>query len=153
VKKTYVVNDLVWIGFAVLVSVLGFKLGFGSFHQPLAGFMPVLAAFLLGGLAIVDLISGTMKSWKDEKIDGEIWAGINWGKLILTLVILFIYTALFSFVGFIISTVLLLIILFRLMEPRPWWVVIAASLATTFLFYIGFKIGLESQLPAGFLGF
>jgi hypothetical protein len=44
VKKTYLINDFVRIGFVMLVCILGSKLGFGSFHQPRAGFMPVLSA-------------------------------------------------------------------------------------------------------------
>ncbi len=152
-KRTYVINDMVWIGFSVLVCVLGFKLGFGSFSQPQAGFMPVLAAVLLAVLATADLISGIAKNWNQEKPDREVWAGINWGKLIITLLILIAYTVLFSTLGFIIATVLLLVVLFRLMEPRPWVTVVGGSLATTALFYLIFKVGLESQLPAGLLEF
>ena len=57
-KKTFLINDLVWIGFAALVCWGGLKLGFGSFHQPQAGFMPVLSGLVLGLLALIDLISG-----------------------------------------------------------------------------------------------
>ncbi len=152
-KRTYLINDMVWIGFALLVCIGGLKLGFGSFHQPQAGFMPFLSGLLLGVLAAVDLISGVMNQWKEEKTDNEIWSGINWWKLILTLVTLFLYTALFSTLGFVVGTVLLLLFLFRVMEPKAWWIVFIASLLTTALFYLGFKIGLDSQLPGGLLGF
>ncbi len=57
-KKTFLINDLVWIAFAGLVCYGGLKLGFGSFRQPHAGFMPVLAGLLLGVLAMADMISG-----------------------------------------------------------------------------------------------
>ena len=152
-KRTFFISNLVWIGFAAIVCFGGLKLGFGSFHQPQAGFMPFLSGLVLGLLALVDLISGVLNHWKGEKADREIWANIHWGKLLLTLVILFIYTVFFNTLGFIIATVLLLFFLYRVMEPRPWWVVVVASLITTGLFYVGFKIGLESQLPGGFLGF
>ncbi len=152
-KKTFFISNLVWIGFAAIVCFGGLKLGFGSFHQPQAGFMPFLSGLVLGLLALVDLISGVLNHWKGEKADREIWANIHWGKLLLTLVILFIYTVFFNTLGFIIATVLLLLFLYRVMEPRPWWVVVVASIITTGLFYVGFKIGLESQLPGGFLGF
>ena len=152
-KRTYLINDLAWIGFAALVCWGGLKLGFGSFHQPHAGFMPFLSGLVLGLLALVDLVSGAVKHWKGEKEDQEIWANIHWGKLLLTLVILFIYTVFFSTLGFIPATILLLLFLYRVMEPRPWWVVVVASFITTGLFCVGFKIGLESQLPGGFLGF
>lgn len=152
-KRTFLISNLVWIGFAAIVCWGGLKLGFGSFHQPQAGFMPFLSGLVLGLLALVDLISGVINHWKGEKADKEIWADIHWGKLLLTLVMLFIYTVFFNTLGFIIATILLLLFLYRVMEPRPWWVVIIASFITTGLFYVGFKIGLDSQLPGGFLGF
>jgi hypothetical protein len=153
VKKTFLINDLVWIGFAGLVCYGGLKLGFGSFRQPHAGFMPFLSGLVLGLLALVDLLSGVVNHWKQEKMDKEIWANIHWGKLFLTLALLFIYTVLFNTLGFIIATIPLLFFLYRAMEPRPWWVVIIASVITTGFFYLGFKVGLDSQLPRGFLGF
>jgi len=153
VKKTYLIHDIVWMGFAFLVCLGGLKLGFGSFHKPHAGFMPFLSGFVLGLLALVDLISGVVTHWNQEKADKEIWANIHWGKLFLTLALLFIYTVLFNTLGFIIATIPLLFFLYRLMEPRRWWVVMIASMITTGLFYLGFKVGLDSQLPRGFLGF
>ena len=152
-KKTYLLNDIIWLTLAFFVCLGGLKLGFGTFHQPLAGFMPFLAGLLLGLLALVDLISGLLKQWHEEKEDKAIWAEINWKKLIVTLAVLFLYTAIFSFLGFMVSTLLLLLFLFRVMEPRPWWFVLIASLVATGLFYLGFKIGLDSQLPRGILGF
>lgn len=152
-KKTYLIHDIVWMVFAFLVCLGGLKLGFGSFHRPHAGFMPFLAGLILGLLALADLISGIVNQWKEEKEDKEIWANIHWGKLFLTLALLFIYTVLFNTLGFIIVTILLLFFLYRLMEPRPLWIVFTASVVTTGLFYLGFKIGLDSQLPRGFLGF
>ena len=152
-KKTYLIHDIVWMGFAFLVCLGGLKLGFGSFHKPHAGFMPFLSGFVLGLLALVDLISGVVTHWNQEKADKEIWANIHWGKLFLTLALLFIYTVLFNTLGFIIATIPLLFFLYRLMEPRRWWVVMIASMITTGLFYLGFKVGLDSQLPRGFLGF
>jgi hypothetical protein len=153
VKKTFLVNDILWITFALLVCIGGLKLGFGTFHQPRAGFMPFLSGLLLGLLALVDLISGLLTQWQAEKRDKEIWSEISWGKIIVTLAALFLYTALFSVLGFIIGSILLLLFLFRVMEPRPWWIVLTASLVTTGLFYLGFKAGLDSQLPRGILGF
>ena len=152
-KKTFLVSDLFWIGIAAAICYGGIKLGFGSFHSPHAGFMPVLSGLVLGLLALADLISGLANHWKEDKEDREIWANISWGKLLLTVALLFVYTILFSTLGFTISTILLLLFLFRVMEPKPWWVVAVSSVACTGLFYLAFKVGLDSQLPRGFLGF
>jgi hypothetical protein len=152
-KRTYWINDLVWITLALLVCIGGLQLGFGSFQQPQAGFMPFLAGLLLGILALMDLASGWMGRWKEEKEDRKIWSEIDWGKIILTMAVLFVYVFLSSILGFVIGATLLLIVLFRMMEPRPWWVILLASLTTIGLFYIVFQIGLEGQLPRGPFGF
>lgn len=152
-KKTFLLNDLFWIGLAILVCLGGLRLNLGSFQQPHAGFMPFLSGLLLGILALIDLLSGLITRWKNERADREIWANINWPKLGLTVASLFVYVIFFSTLGFILATILLLFFLFRLMEPKPFWQVIFASLLITGLFYFGFKVGLDSQLPRGFLGF
>jgi putative tricarboxylic transport membrane protein len=153
VKKTYLINDLVWISFAVVVCLGGLKLGFGSFHSPQAGFMPFLVGMLLGVLAVVDLLQGFLSKWERDKSDRAIWADIHWGKLLVTLGVLILYTALFSTLGFIIGTFLLLLFLYQIMQRRSWAIVLVASAVTTGLFYLAFKVGLDSQLPRGFLGF
>jgi len=152
-KKTFLINDLVWMSFAFLVCLGGVRLGFGSFSQPHAGFMPFLSGLVLGLLALGDLISGLITGGKTDKPDREIWADIHWGKLLLTMAALLVYSIFFTALGFLISTPLLLFYLFRVTEPKSWKFVVFASLLTTFLFYLGFKVGLDSQLPRGILSF
>lgn len=98
-KKSYLVNDLVWIGIAAVVCRGGVKLGFGSFHQPGAGFMRVLSGLALGAFALVDLGFGCVTRWDEDREDTRIWADVNWPKLIATVVALFLDTALFSTLG------------------------------------------------------
>jgi hypothetical protein len=152
-KKTYLINDLIWMAFAFLVCIGGLNLGFGSFHEPQAGFMPFLSGLLLGVLALVDLIQGLLHKWSRDREDKTIWAEIHWGKLTITLGALILYTALFTTLGFIVGTFFLLLFLYQVMEPRSWKFVLITSVATTGIFYVVFKIGLDSQLPRGFLGF
>jgi len=152
-KKTYMVTDIVLMSLAFLVCLGGFKQSVGTFQQPHAGFIPFLSGLLLGLLALIDLISGLISKWKKEKGDNEIWAAINWKKLILTPIALFLYTVLFTTLGFALDTFLLLLFFFRLLEPKPLWTVLITSVATTVLFYLGFKIVLSIQLPRGLLGF
>ena len=115
-KKTFLISDLFWIGIAAAFCYGGIQLGFGSFHSPHAGFMPFLAGLILGLLALADLAIGLVNRWKEDKEDHEIWANISWGKLLLTVALLFVYTILFSTLGFTISTILLLLFLRR--TPR-----------------------------------
>jgi hypothetical protein len=115
--------------------------------------MPFLSGLLLGLLAIADLVQGVLHKWERDKPDHVIWAEIHWGKLLVTLGFLILYTIFFSTLGFLLATFFLLLFLYQVMERRSWKIVIASSVVTTILFYLAFKIGLDSQLPRGFLGF
>lgn len=152
-KKTFLVNDLVWMAVALMFCLGGFRLGFGSFQRPHAGFMPVVAGFVLAGLAMLDLAIGVLSRWRDEKKDSDVWGGLNWAKLIGTLCALVAYAVLFTPIGFFPSTFLLLLFLYRMMDPKPWWKIGLASAITTAAFFLIFKVGLDSQLPQGLLGF
>lgn len=50
-KRTFIIKDIVWMGFAFLVCLGGLRVGFCSFQQPFSGFLPFLAGLLLGLLA------------------------------------------------------------------------------------------------------
>lgn len=151
-KRTFLINDLVWMSVALLFCIGGFRIGFGTFQKPHAGFMPVVAGCLLGGLALVDLLAGAVSRWKEDKCDREVWGGLNWGKIIATFLVLVLYALVFTPLGFFLSTFLLLLFLYRVMEPKPWWVVGIAAAITTAAFYLIFKVGLDSQLPQGIIG-
>lgn len=153
-KKTFVINDILWMILALLVCIGGIKLGFGTFSQPRPGFMPLLAGLLLGLLSFLDLISGLKGQWESFRIEkNKIWAEINWTKLVLTVVALFAYTIFFHTIGFFIGTIILLLLLFQLVERKSWWVAFSISAVTTILFYLTFKVGLACQLPEGVFGF
>ena len=152
-KRTFLINDLIWMTVALLFCIGGFRIGFGTFQKPHAGFMPVVAGCILGGLALLDLLAGVVSRWKNDKDDREVWGGLNWAKIIGTFLVLVGYALIFTPVGFFLSTFLLLLFLYRVMEPKPWWVIGLASAITTAAFYLIFKVGLDSQLPQGFLGF
>jgi uncharacterized membrane-anchored protein len=152
-KRTFLINDLFWIAVAGLFCLGGYRLGFGTFQKPHAGFMPLVAGCVLGGLALLDLAVGLVSQWRDDKDDQALWRGVNWPKLLATLGVMLLYVLAFTTLGFFLDTFLLLLFLYRVLEPKPWWVTGLVSAATTAIFYLVFKVGLDSQLPQGFLGF
>jgi putative tricarboxylic transport membrane protein len=149
-KKTYAVANLVWLAFSIAICVESWRLGLGGFHQPGSGFLLFFAGGLLGILALISLI----QSLKDREPEGpRVWAGVNFLKLGLLVGALFVYTILLPKVGFLLDTFLLLLFLFRVIEPYRWRKVFFASLLTIVVTYIFFGIILESRLPEGFLRF
>jgi len=149
-KKTYAVANLVWLALSIAICVESWRLGFGGFHQPGAGFLLFFVGALLGILALISLI----QSLKEREPEGpKIWAGVNFLKLGLLAGVLFLYTILLPKLGFLLGTFLLLLFLFRVVEPYRWTKVFFASLVTIGVVYGFFVIILESRLPEGFLRF
>lgn len=154
-RRSYIINDIVFILFSSFICIgsLRFKGGIGTVQEPGPGFMPFLAGMILGLLALIDLISQVRSGESSPKEGKGVWAGISWPKLIPAVFFLFLYTAVMDRLGFSLSTTLYLLAFFRLSGVESWRTNVLASIGTTAIFYVGFKIGLECQLPRGFLGF
>lgn len=151
--KTYSTYNVILIIFAGLICTGSLKLGFGSFSDPGAGFMPLLSGLLLIFLSAIDLTVGVISRWKNDRRDREIWSDIRWGRLMGTLLMLVLYAILMPVFGFSVPTAVLLFVLFRLIERRSLWRTALGAVAVTTIFYFGFGIALGAQLPKGVLGF
>ena len=149
-RKAHIIANFFWLALSAAVCIESIRLKIGSFHAPGPAFLPFFAGLLLGILSFISLVQSLKE--KEEK-GTRIWGNVSPLKLILMLVILFLYTALLKTMGFLIGTFLLLIFLFRVVEPLRWRTVLIASLLTIGTAYLLFGILLESQLPKGILGF
>lgn len=150
-KKTLMVSNLVWIGLAIAVGVEAMRIGVGAFREPGPAFLPFYAALLLVMLGIIDLVQIWRKT--DQKSGESPWAKIHFRKLGIVLASLGVYVAVLNTLGFMISTFLLLLVLFRIMEPYRWTKVLLASLLTIALTYGFFEMLLKSRLPRGLFHF
>jgi putative tricarboxylic transport membrane protein len=149
-KRTYIIANLIWIILSVAICLESWSIKIGGFHQPGPGFLLFFAGGLLGILALISLL----QSWKEREPGGpKIWAEVNFLKLGLLIGVLFLYTILLPKLGFLLGTFLLLLFLFRVVEPYSWRKVFFASLLTIGVTYGFFVILLESRLPKGLLGF
>jgi putative tricarboxylic transport membrane protein len=150
VKRTYVIVNIFWLVLSTAVCVESWNLKVGGLHNPGPGFLPFYTAILLGLLALISLLQ-TLK--ESEGPASEIWGGIQFGKLAILLGTLFLYVFLLDRLGFLLGTFLLLLVLFRIVEPYSWKIVLFSSLLTTAATYFFFVILLESRLPRGLWGF
>ena len=149
-KRTYVVVNIFWLVLSTAVCVESWSLKVGGLHNPGPGFLPFYTAILLGFLALISLMQ-TLK--ESEGSASEIWGEIQFGKLAILLGALFLYVFLLDWLGFLLGTFLLLLVLFRIIEPYSWKIVLFSSLLTTAATYFFFVILLESRLPRGLWGF
>jgi putative tricarboxylic transport membrane protein len=138
-----------WIGLGLFVMTCSYQLGLGGLHNPGPGLMPFLLGCVLCLVSFYLLVvflrrkeggDGTTKG-KGERV--------NTGKLCLVLACLLAYSLLLERLGFLITTLFILIILFRSMNKR-WTSVLVASLLTVFVSYFVFTY-LGIRFPKGIL--
>jgi putative tricarboxylic transport membrane protein len=149
-RKAYLIANLVWIALAVAVCAESVRLKVGSLRAPGPAFLPFFAAMLLGILSLISLI----QTWREKEESGAgPWSGTPLVKIGLLLGVLFLYAAFLNVLGFLLGTFLLLLFLFRVVEPLGWKTVILVTVLTMGGTYLLFGVLIESSLPKGFLGF
>ena len=136
---------LVIAGIALWQSV---KVPMGSIRQPGPGFLPFWVGVILALLSMVLWFQARFrKSGADPArfLSGE----GKWSYVAAAGIALLIYTFLLEPLGFIGSTLLLLIFLFRVIGKQKWWVGITGSILVTFFTHLIFRVALKVQLPRG----
>jgi len=151
-KKPDRKSSLVWLGFAGLVCVESLRLPLGSLHEPGPGFLPLLTGGLLGGLSVVCFLQAARGGSKDAEVAW--YSRERWKNLIWVLVALLVYAGILDFLGFVVSTFLLLVFLFRFgVTPQRWiWAIGGGALASVSCYAV-FELWLRTNLPKGILGF
>jgi putative tricarboxylic transport membrane protein len=154
-EKHYRIGSIFWLAVGMYTAVSAYQLGFGSFRRPGHGFIFFLASLFLIILSAIDLggtFIGKPKTNEDKK-EEPLWLGVRWGKILLVLIAIVVYVYLLNFLGFVLSTFLLMIFLFKTVEPTKWWIAVVSSVITIAIVYVVFNLLLKVPFPGGFLGF
>jgi putative tricarboxylic transport membrane protein len=148
------IGSLVWF-FGGLFIVLGSltSLKIGTANDPGPGLFPFLAGIVVTGFSLAIFLKATFQKNSGKKNVRDLWATLQWRKVVYTIAILVIYSLLLESAGFLLTTLLLFIFLFRKIEPQRWRFVIAVSVFTSTGAYLIFDRVLQVQLPKGLLGF
>jgi putative tricarboxylic transport membrane protein len=142
---------MILVGFYVAAGAI--RLGVGSVDKPGAGFIFLWLAVILAGLAVIDLVNNIIKNDRKSAIQKPLWKGFRWGKVILVLAGVGVYAIVLDILGFIVSTFLVLLFLFKVVEPFKWRDAIIGSVLTIAVVYAVFGIWLKVPFPSGILGY
>jgi len=144
-------SSLVWLAVGIGITLGSLKYGFGSLHEPGAGFITFFAGAILSLLSI-GLFLSSLRSGEPRKRLRVLWEGLEVRKVFYVLGFLVIYILSLNQLGFLISTFLLLSFLFRVKATYRLVNVIIMSLLITAASYFLFEVWLKVQLPKGILG-
>ena len=146
------ISSLILLVFSFLVCVESYRLpvGIGSWNDPGPGFFPFWAGVIMGVLSFVAYLKALRTQGEDI---GPWYSREKWKKVFWILVIIMAYAFVLERAGFVVSTFLLLFVLFRVVEGQRWGFAVGGSLAVAVLSYGIFDRWLKLQLPKGFWGF
>ncbi len=144
-------SSLFWLAIGIGITLGSLKYGFGSLHEPGAGFITLFAGAILSLLSI-GLFLSSLRRGEPRKRLGVLWEGLEVGKVFYVLGFLVIYVLVLNHLGFLVSTFLLLSFLFRVKANYRLLKVIVMSVLITGASYLLFEVWLKVQLPKGILG-
>lgn len=134
----------------IIMTMSASRLGIGTPTEPGSGFLPLGTGILLAAVSLFGIRVDLNNFVKDKSV----LFVVDSGKRILTIVIsVFVYAFMLSRLGYLISTFLLMFVLFALAGKRKWVMAVLKSVVVTFITYLLFEKWLACRLPQGLLWF
>ena len=143
-------SALFFFALAIFICQQSMGIGVGTLHRPGPGLMSFGAGVGIGLLALAFLIQtffskkGPAGSDQDKGSGGKV-------KTVSICISLFIYTTAVNWLGFVLSTLLFVLFLFRTVESESWWRSVMKAVLVTIGNYLVFVVWLGVKLPRGFL--
>jgi putative tricarboxylic transport membrane protein len=147
-RKNERIQALLWAVFGLYITYEGFLLKLGTGRAPKPGFMIFWMGVITVILSALFFIATFATPEQEHK---ALWWGVRWSRGAKLMAALFLYVAVFQALGFIVSTFLLLVYLFKGLEPQSWRNALFLSAATIAICYLVFGVFLELQFPPGVL--
>ena len=128
------------------------RLPFGSVSQPGPGLFPMCLAV---GFTLVSagILVAALRGRDGEAPAAGDRLARGLGRVIATLGALLAYAMLLEQIGFTVSTFLLIVFLFRAIEPQRWLAAVGGAAVTAGGSHLVFRVWLGVQLPSGPWGF
>ena len=143
-------TSLIWAAFGLYIAYEGHRLKLGDFNEPKSGFFVFWAGVVLLSLSLILFVQTVFR--KEKGTEEFLWKGLRWRKGIKFMTLLFVYAMVFRWMGFLLSSCLLLLFLLKGLESLKWRTSLIISIITTAFCYLVFEVILESQFPSGFIG-
>ena len=147
-KRADCISSIFWVILSIGLIKWGWELDLGTLAAPDAGFIIFGVGVVMLGLAVAILIQ-TLYAKTGLQERKRLWSGQGWRKVVFVLASLIAYSYFLVPLGFLPATFLLLIFLFKWIEPHRWITAIGISAAMVSVTYLVFGYWLGCQLPKG----
>ena len=142
-----------WLGVG-LISIYGSaQLGIGTMRRPGSGFLSLLAGCFISLMALIVLLQSLLQRQGKEAKLSSLWEGVKWRRPLAIGLILVVYILVLEKVGFLITSLLTLFVMFKGVEKISWGKAILISVSISAGSFLLFNNLLKATLPRGIFGF
>ena len=152
VKNEWILNFVLLL-FGIVIIIESMHLGLGSLRRPGAGFLPFYIGALLSVVAFFSFIKNVRTAKRDRWNVNEKFFGGSALNVAAITVAAVIYVIIFPWLGFVLSTFLLLVALFKFAGIRKWVYNLLAAFLTVSITHLVFSSWLNIRFQKGILGF
>ena len=142
-------SGLIGLALGAIVVWQGYEHDIGVVTEPGTGFVLFYVGWLMVVLSAVMLLVAIREGGAPI---ASLWQGVRWSRPMIAIGLLIAFALVFERLGFLLSTMALLIGLMRLIDPVPWPralpIAVLAPLGSWFVIQKMLKVA----LPAGMLG-
>ena len=142
-----ILTAVFWLAFALATTLAGWNLGLGTASDPGSGFMIFWVGLAMTGLCIAALLIA-LRQPAGEAL-ASLWHGLRWWVVPYVAVLLVLYAWALPTLGFILVTGVMLLILFKTIEPQGWIAAVVGAVLSTAAADLVFHRWLGTQLPPG----
>lgn len=139
-----------WLGMGALLGMGSLKLQVGTLSEPGPGFLPLLSGVLLCAASLIHLFQ--LRNSRDAASLISSWKEVHWQRGVLVVGGLVAYALTVEYLGYLLTTFLLMFVLFSLYDRKRWGLAIGGSLVVISVTYLIFCVWLKVQFPAGIFG-
>ncbi len=136
----------IWFAISLFVLEQGRRLGIGSVNEPGMGAMLFWIGLVMAGLSLAVAVQAIRHEGPSVR---SLWAGTRWTKTLIVIVSFLLYAIAFSRLGFLLSTIPLMLVLLRAIDPVRWTLALPLALGTPLFVWWVLKALLQIQLPSG----
>jgi putative tricarboxylic transport membrane protein len=142
-------SSIFFLAVSIVVFVGSVQLGIGTARQPGPGFITFGASGLLGILSLIIFLRTLAKKGQSGE---AMFRSTLWWRVVLSGIMILGYALLMPILGYLITTFLLMFLLYSMIHEQKWyWVIISSLLSSLGSYYLFSKL-LNCQFPDGLFG-
>ena len=143
------ISSIVFLIFAIIIIYLSARIPMGNLNKPGPGFLPFWLGILLALISLFLWIQPAKQNFPEPRPTAFSMKNQGDKQVVLTAVFVTAYSLLIEYFGFVICTLILLFLLFRMIGKQKWLVSIVWTILVTLASHMIFNVALKVQFPKG----